>query len=339
MEPSHQRILLVGGAGFIGHHLGIRLAAGGAEVHAIDNLAPSNGSRNFLPHYSASVLQERRQLFHKHGVTLHRLDASESGSFRKLFRQIQPEAVIHLAGIVSAEQADLHPALALRFGLQTLSNTLEYSKDRVQRFIYFSSSMVYGNFLSGDAEESCLTAPVNLYGAIKLAGERLVASYGETSHLPWTILRPSAVYGPRCLKASVIERLLTQAVCGGALTIAGDPSSRLDFTHVDDVVTGTCLALQSAKAAGEIFNLTFGCARTIEEVAEVIRSHFPAIGLTYCNASTTKPRRGTLCIDKARELLGYCPEYSLEKGVSSYIPWMQAAFAEPSRRRSGADVA
>jgi len=198
--------------------------------------------------------------------------------------------------------------------------------------------MVYGDFLSADADENHPTAPVNLYGAIKLAGERLVVTHGETSHVPWTILRPSAVYGPRCLKASVIERLLAQAVSGGALTIAGDASSRLDFTYVDDVVTGACLALQSAKAAGQIFNLTFGCARTIKEVAEVIRSHFPAVAVACCDAQSTKPRRGTLCIDKARQLLGYCPEYSLEQGVSSYIPWMQAVYGERSRRRLRAHV-
>lgn len=331
MRPWRHPVVLVGGAGFIGHHLAMRLAAEGAEVHVIDNLASEDRSRDVVSRYRISVLQERRQLFHQHGISLHGLDASEGGPLHILLRELAPEVVIHLAAVVSSEQTDVDPAIALRSGLQTLSSSLEYSKDRVQQFVFFSSSMVYGNFVSADADENHATAPVNLYGAIKLAGERLVVAFGETAHLPWTILRPSAVYGPRCLKGSVIEKLLTQAVSGGALTIAGDGSSRLDFTYVDDVVNGTCLALQNPKALGEVFNLTFGCARAISEVAEVIRAHFPSIAIEFGSRHATKPRRGTLRIDKARQLLNYSPEYSLERGLSSYIPWMQAIYSQAPR--------
>jgi nucleoside-diphosphate-sugar epimerase len=328
MNRPGRRIALVGGAGFLGHHLAIQLATDGAQVYVIDHLAPYDASRNVLSRYGISVFEERRQLFHKHGVTLHRLDASERRLLHSLFRQIEPEIVFHLAAVASSEQTDLHPALALRSGLETLSNSLEYSKHHVQRFIYFSSSMVYGDFLSAEADENHTTAPVNLYGAIKLAGERLVVTCGEKSQLPWTILRPSAVYGPRCLKGSVIEKLLTQAVSGRALTITGDATSRLDFTYIDDVVNGARLALQSSKAVGEVFNLTFGCARTIAEVAAVICNHFPLITIESSMVQSTKPRRGTLRIDKARQLLGYCPEYSLEKGISKYILWMQSIIGQ-----------
>src|SRR5271166_4778711 len=148
-----QRILLVGGAGFIGHHLAIRLATDGAQVHIVDHLAQYHGSGIGLPHHGASVLEERQQLFQKHGVILHRLDASESRSLCNLLRQIDPEVVFHLAAVASSEHTDLQPALALRSSLQTLSNSLEHSTG-VQRFIYFSSSMVYGNFVSGEADEN-----------------------------------------------------------------------------------------------------------------------------------------------------------------------------------------
>jgi nucleoside-diphosphate-sugar epimerase len=326
------RVALVGGAGFIGHHLALRLKAEGAEVHIIDDFVHNSlairlasGRSDLMDRSYQSILQERLDLLRGAAIRLHAIDASNTQCLAAALDEIQPTVLAHLAAIASAELTELNPRSAFDCSLKSLLNCLEISGKHIERFLYFSSSMVYGDFLSGEVNEDHPTNPRNLYGAVKLVGERLVMAQGKKSALPYVIIRPSALYGPRCVSGRIVERLLTNAMYDLPLTIAGDGTGRLDFTYVDDLLNGICLTIQKPQAVQQVFNLTYGRARTLLELAEIVRLHFPKSTITYYGGQDTKPRRGTLSIRKAADLLEYSPEFDLERGIPVYLKWMESA--------------
>jgi len=340
---TERRVVLVGGAGFVGHHLALHLKNAGAHVHVIDDFAHNNFEirRAFSLSQPAdeghrSILRERLELLDAANIPLHKLDASDSRALSAVLADIEPSVLVHLAGISSAELTEISPRSALDCGLKSLVNCLEFSDHSLDRFVYFSSSMVYGNFQGAEADELHPATPINVYGAMKLVGERLVQACGRKSDLPFVIVRPSALYGPRCVNRRIVQRLLTQAIHNIPLTIAGDGSELLDFTYVTDLIDGICLAIERPEAIQQVFNITFGMGRTLLELVDVIRNYFPAMTATYCEQDRNKPHRGTLSIRKAMDLLGYMPAFDLERGIPAYLEWMQPGVTRQaySRRRA-----
>ena len=147
-----------------------------------------------------------------------------------------------------------------------------------------------------------------------------------------TIVRPSALYGPRCISRRVGQVFIESALHGLPLRIEGDGSDRLDFTYVDDLVHGLSLVIARPEARGETFNLTYGGSRTIAEVAEIMRSSFPDVALEHVERDRLMPVRGTLSVEKARRLIGYEPQNPVEVGFPQYIDWYRTLVPAPALR-------
>ncbi len=335
MTLDGRRIVLIGGAGFIGHHLALALADRGADVHVLDGLQVNNMvsiASSTLPERVRErymrMLAERMELLRVAGIPLHVQDARDYHALSRILNQIAPHTIVHAAAVAHAGQSNKDPYSTFDHSLRTLENALDYARDQVEHFVFLSSSMVYGNFLSEQVDEQHALEPIGIYGALKVAGEKLVIGYHQVFDLPYTIVRPSALYGPRCVSRRVGQVFIENALTGRNLQIEGDGSDRLDFTYIDDLVDGLSRVLEHPAGRNEIFNLTYGSARTIAEVAAIVEQSFPAVEIEYVKRDRLMPTRGTLNVDKARRLLGYDPAYPIEVGLERYIDWYRRLDAE-----------
>ncbi|OHB20662.1 MAG: nucleoside-diphosphate sugar epimerase [Parcubacteria group bacterium RIFCSPHIGHO2_01_FULL_56_18] len=333
-----KKIVLIGGAGFIGHHLALHLAAAGAEVHVIDSLQVNNwltfsSSRHRGNHRELylRMLSERLDLLRAADVPLHVEDARDYHLLSRQLADIGPDRIVHLAAVAHAGASNKDPYSTFDHSLRTLENALDFARDRgVEQFVYFSSSMVYGNFPKGLVTEETVCNPLGIYGALKFAGEKLVIAYNQVFNLPYTIVRPSALYGPRCVSRRVVQIFVENALRGEEAVIEGDGSDTLDFTYIDDLVAGLTLVLGNEAAHNNTFNLTFGEARSISELVEILRHHFPALNVTYGQRDRLVPERGTLSVARAQRVLGYAPQHNLERGAAAYLNWYRS-FVAPER--------
>ncbi len=327
-DVAGRRIALVGGAGFIGHSLAVELKERGAEVEVIDGLAVNN-----LVHYTAlppgtpnrelylKIIQQRLDKLHAAGVPLHVQDARDYHALSHLLSTIEPEVVVHLAAVAHAGRSNKDPMSTFGHSLRTLENALDYARDSAAHFVYFSSSMVYGNFRDPEVSEDHPLDPIGIYGALKLAGEKIVIAYKQVFDLDYTIIRPSALYGPGCVSRRVSQIFIESALVGDTLRVDGEGEERLDFSYIDDVVDGVVRVIESPAARNEAFNITTGASRTLAELTEIVREHFPEVEVEYVERDALRPYRGTLSIDKARRLIGYAPQTSLEDGLDRYVAW------------------
>lgn len=327
-DLSGRRIALIGGAGFIGHQLALELKQRGAAVEVIDGLEVNNLLAHVaLPHGSENrdlYLRIIAQRFEKLGeaeIPLHVQDARDYAGLSARLTEMAPETVVHLAAVAHAGKSNKDPSSTFDHSLRTLENALDYSRGRVEHFVYFSSSMVYGNFQVPEVDEDQPLDPIGIYGALKLAGERLVIAYQQVFDLPYTIIRPSALYGPGCVSRRVSQIFIENALVGNTLRVDGEGDERIDFSWIGDVVDGVMRAVESPAARGEAFNITTGASRTIADLIGCVREHFPEVEIEYVERDKLRPYRGTLDISKARSTIGYDPQVELEEGLDRYVAW------------------
>lgn len=333
-ELQGKRVALVGGAGFIGHNLALALQAAGAEPHVVDGLQVNN-----LGYYSSgyredrnaeryiTFINERLGLLRSAQIPLHVIDVRDYHLTTRVLSDIEPDAVVHLAAVAHANRSNKDPFSTFDHSLRTLENVLDASKSFGTHIVYFSSSMVYGNFGGKAAEEDQRCEPVGIYGALKYAAEKLLIAYNQVFELPYTVIRPSALYGERCVSRRVGQAFIENAISGHDLSINGDGTDALDFTYIDDLVQGVMLALARERARNEVFNITYGSARSISDMASLVQARFPGVAVRNQHRDALMPERGTLSIVKAQELLGYRPTFDLDRGFAQYMNWYQE-FAE-----------
>mgnify|MGYP000734193665 CR=1 FL=1 len=339
-----KRIALIGGAGFVGHHLALRLREICSEVLVVDSLQVNN-----LLYYLATeqqienrdlyvaMLRERIELLHRAKVHLNATDARDYLKISLVLGAFKPQIIVHLAAVAHADRSNKDPYSTFDHSLRTLENTLDYARGPescVEQFIYFSSSMVYGNFPGGCVTEDTPCNPLGIYGALKYAGEKLVIAYHQVFGLPYTIIRPSALYGPRCVSKRVIQIFIERAIARKEIVIRGNGSDALDFTYIDDLIQGVILCMGNPAAYGQTFNMTYGQARTLTDVLRILRTHFPSLLMRYEPRDTLMPERGTLSIQKAQEKVGYRPLFPLENGLEAYVEWYRS-FRESQKLDAG----
>jgi len=322
------RIIIVGGAGLIGHSAALDLKSRGHDVTIIDSLMVNNlyalmnsGKERYM-----EFLRERLSLLDEANIPVIRLDARDYGALSLTISPLKPDCVVHMAAVAHIDRSNKDPFSTFDHSLRTLENTLDVARnqDVSPHVIYFSSSTVYGNFPTPVLHEDSPCKPFGIYGAVKLSGEHIVNAYKDVYGMDTTIIRPCALYGPRCVSGRVGQKFIEAALDGKPITIFGDGEVYEDFTYIKDFVLGLRLAIEKKdRSKGETFNITSGKARSLNELAQIV-SRLTNARITHGPHDPEKPHRGTMDITKAQERLGYIPTYTLEKGIEEYVSWYRS---------------
>jgi UDP-glucose 4-epimerase len=202
-----------------------------------------------------------------------------------------------------------------------LLNLLEASnKYDVRKFIYISSSMVYGDF-TDDVTEDTLCKPQGQYGIMKLAGEWLVKDYARKDNMVYTIIRPSAVYGPLDVEDRVVAKFMLTAMRGGILSVNG-ASEALDFTYVDDAADGIVAAALSDNTENKTYNITKSHSYSLLDAANLAVSIAGSGTVNVRDKDPDFPSRGALNINAARKDFGFDPKVDVEEGFRNYHKWL-----------------
>ena len=321
-----KKILLVGGCGFIGHNLALFLKKKNHEVIITDSLSVNNilsfaDQEVTNKKLYISILNNRIELMNQNKINLIVQDARDYHAISKLYSDINPDIIIHLAAVSHANKSNKDPHSTFDHSLRTLENTLDFAKNKKIHVIYMSSSMVYGDFHTHEVDEESKCDPIGIYGNLKLAGELIVKSYNQVFGIPYTIIRPSALYGERCVSRRVGQIFIENSIQDLDIVINGDGEETLDFTYIEDLVRGIAACCEKEKAKNEIFNITFGQARKVNELVSVLKKEFPKINVIYKEKEKFMPERGTLKNTKAKDLLEFQPSFPIEVGYPKYIKW------------------
>jgi UDP-glucose 4-epimerase len=311
------KVLVTGGAGFIGSRVVRCLLSAGHEVYVYDCFAVYT-----MPD---SLVELPNLAFRLRGILsdihLIRGNTLDKDFLRRQFLRVKPDVIIHMAAMPLAVVAIERTDEAFHSILTSTHNILEIMRDfdHSCRLVYVSSSMIYGDFCVDEADENHPRNPKDIYGALKLAGETIVSAYARNHKLDAVICRPSAVYGPLDMNNRVVQKFISNAMQGKALLLDGDGSMKLDFTYVEDCAQGTFLCATHPRASGGVYNVTRGEGRSLQELAAIVRQHFPQVEILHREVPFHVPRRGTLSIARARSELGFQPEICLEEGVRRYV--------------------
>jgi len=309
------RVLVTGGAGFIGSHLGQRLLERGDEVTALDN---------FNDFYDPALKRANAALLG--GARIVEGDIRNAGAVGRLFGEVRFDALVHLAAM-----AGVRPSLAdpLHYADVNVKGTLvlleELRKRPEVRMVFASSSSVYGaKERIPFREDEDVQRPVSPYAATKVAGELLCSTYHHLYGIPTTCLRFFTVYGPRQRPEMAIARFVRDVLEDRPIPFFGDGSSRRDYTYIDDIVDGVVAAIERC-AGYEVYNLGESATTSLSELVERIGE--------LCGRDPRLERLPAqpgdvpvTCADvsKARERLGYAPKVPLAEGLKRYVEWCRA---------------
>lgn len=321
-----KQVLVSGGAGAIGSNLVERLArAHGCHVVVVDDF--TQGSLSNI----ADLLKERK-------ITLIRGDINKKSVLDKAFSK-KIEVVYHLAASFANELSVENPIHDLECNIKgTLNLLLKSVREKVQLFVYASSSSLYGPRKEIYLNESLYPHPSTPYAVSKLTGEYYCNAIRELYGTATVSLRFSNTYGPKDFPGryrNVIPNFMRKAVLGQPLTITGDGSETRDYTYIDDCIDGILLASQDPKAYGGVFNLGTGKAtKTIELAHEILRVSGSKSRIQYL-----KPRyfdhikNRMMNVDKARKTFKYRPGTALRQGIEQTWAWFLRNKAEVLRRK------
>lgn len=333
MDINNKKILLVGGSGFIGHNLALYLKKKNAIPYVVDGLTINNlysvdnvDVRNKKLYLA--ILKNRIELLKEEKIEFIIQDARDYNAVLELYKKIDPDIIIHLAAVSHANKSNKDPHVTFDNSLRTLENTLDYVRLNKKHVIYLSSSMVYGNFDGKDVSEETACKPMGIYGNLKLSGELIVKAYSDVFDFPYTIIRPSALYGERCVSRRVGQIFIENAIQNLDININGNGDERLDFTYIEDLLQGIYKVCVNENSKNETFNITYGNSRKLSELANILKSEFPKIKINYVGREEFMPERGTLNINKAIKILDYNPQFKLEDGYIKYIRWYKKFFKE-----------
>ena len=310
-------ILVTGGLGLIGHNVVKHLQDQGHLVSIMD----TKTNYGIIPQDEIDYLMAERRKKIAVDSYIYDKDICDAPSVDHIFNVEQPEIVIHMASFPRQKVVNANPAWGSRVMSEGLLNLLEASnKYDVRKFIYISSSMVYGDF-TDDVTEDYDCKPQGQYGILKLAGEDLVKDYTRRTNLVHTIIRPSAVYGELDVEDRVIAKFMLTAMRGGTLNVNG-ANETLDFTYVEDAADGIVAAALSDNTENKTYNITKSHSRTLLEAAQLALKLAGGGILVVRDKDKDFPSRGALNIDAARKDFGYDPKVDVEEGFERYYEWL-----------------
>jgi len=308
------RILVTGGAGFIGSHLVEKLLAANHDVVILDD---------FNDFYDPQIKQMNIAGFAK-DVTVCHVDLRENDSVRTVFGREKVDAVVHLAARAGVRPSIQFPRLYYDTNVLGTLHLLEAARvTGVQRFIFASSSSVYGASKTVPfSEDQHLTQTISPYGATKIGGEFLCSTYSHLYQMRVVALRYFTVYGPRQRPDLAIHQFTRRIYAGQPIDQFGDGSTRRDYTYINDIIQGTMAALDYDGPLYDMFNL--GESQTIQ-LKELISAIENVLGKrAKINELPEQPGdmpRTYADISKARKLLGYNPTTKLSEGLPKFVEW------------------
>jgi UDP-glucuronate 4-epimerase len=308
------RVLVTGGAGFIGSHLVEKLLASGHQVVILDD---------FNDFYDPQIKHDNIAGFAGH-VTVCHVDLRDSESVRNLFHREKIDTIAHLAARAGVRPSIQQPRLYYDTNVTGTLHLLEAARvTGVERFVFASSSSVYGvSKTIPFSEDVHLTQTLSPYAATKVAGEFLCSTYSHLYNLRVVALRYFTVYGPRQRPDLAIHQFTRRIYAGQPIDQFGDGTTRRDYTYIDDVIQGTMAALKYEGPVFDMFNL--GESETIQ-LKDLIAAVENALG-KRAKINQLPQQAGDMpltCADisKARKLLGYKPTTRLSEGLPRFIDW------------------
>ncbi len=306
------RIVVTGGAGFIGSHLVERLLSLGAEVTISDSFLLGSKIEHLREHAPLCILEG---------------DVRDAGVVSQALNA--KDIIFHLAACVGVEETQKMPSEVLDVEIQGTLNVLNSAvKSGMKRLIFGSSSEVYGDS-PRPMKEVGPFSPKSTYAVAKLVGEEYCKAFYQKYSLEYTCLRYFNVYGPRQDGRFVIPRLVNRALSNESLVIYGDGKQTRDFAYIDDVVNMSLLAAVEPKAKCQAINIGTGITTSINELArrilKAVDSKNP-LKATYVDYDDKRPRsieafKRCAGTSRAIELLGYKPQVTLASGIRKYINW------------------
>ena len=304
------RVLVTGGAGFIGSHLVDRLMGEGFEVVVLDDFSSGKG-------------ENLNQHFGKANFCLVEGDVRNKADVRKALKGV--DVVFHLAAIVSVDFSVKNPLLVNEVNVDGTLNVLRESlKAGVKRFVYASSCAVYGEPVHLPINEEHPAKPLSPYGVSKLAAEHYCRVFHEVYGLETVCLRFFNVYGSRQVigpYSGVVMNFIDRLKCGKQPIIYGDGEQTRDFVFVKDVADACAGAMRCEDCVGEVINVGSGMETSINELANVLVGLFGLRDVTpvYAEPKAGDIRRSCADLSKAERLLGYKPSKSLVEGLATLL--------------------
>jgi UDP-glucuronate 4-epimerase len=312
--PVAMKVLVTGGAGFIGSHLVEKLLAEGHELTILDD---------FNDFYDPKIKRENVFAVAK-DITVHDVDLRDGEKIADVFRKEKFDAIFHLAARAGVRPSIQQPRLYYDTNVVGTLHLLEGARtSRIKRFIFASSSSVYGAAKRVPfSEEEHLVQTLSPYAATKIAGEFLCSTYSHLYQMRIVALRYFTVYGARQRPDLAIHQFTRKIHAGEPIDQFGDGTTRRDYTYIDDIIQGTMAALKYDGPMFDVFNL--GESETIQ-LGDLIAAIEKALGKkAKINRLPEQPGDMPLtCADisKARKLLGYDPKIKFEEGLPKFVDW------------------
>ena len=315
---KNKKILLTGGAGFIGTRL-CELLSDNNEILIYDNL-----NRNSI---------KNTNLLNKENIKLVQGDVLDLSHVKSTVNEFKPNIVIHLAAVAGIDTVIKNPVMTMKVNMLGTYNVLEALKDyKIDRFIDFSTSEVFGSYAyKVDEQHTTNLAPVGearwTYSVSKLAGEHLAHSYYKEYGLPVVTVRPFNIYGAGQVGEGAIHQFVIKAINNDQIQIHGDGDQIRSWCYIDDFVNGIMLCLNKKKAIGNSFNIgnpkgtitILMLAKLIKRIANS-KSEIIYVPKNYVDVELRIPS-----IEKAKKILGFVPKYDLDEGLEKTIEWYRSA--------------
>lgn len=312
------KYLITGTAGFIGFHLAKRLLDEGNEVVGIDN---------FNDYYEVSLKEDRNKILEEYPkYKIYRIDISNLEDLKKVFEENKFDKVAHIAAQAGVRYSIDNPYVYADCNLVGFVNMINLVKDNdIKQFVYASSSSVYGDGEKYPCnEQDDVDHPISLYAATKRANELMAYTYHHLFGLKTIGLRFFTVYGPWGRPDMAIYKFAKKMKDGEEIPVFNyGKDLKRDFTYVDDIVDGICRALESDLEC-EVFNLGKGSPDELGEMIDLIEKH---MGIK-AKKNLLPMQQGDVMItysdtSKAKELLGYDPQTTLDEGIGKFVEWFK----------------
>lgn len=309
MSKAKGKVLVTGGAGFIGSNLTPRLLKKGYSVTVLDNLC-------------SGKLENLSGISHQSRFKFSLGDILDKNVLQEAFNGVN--AVVHLAALIDVSASVINPLKTNEVNVTGTLNTLQEAvKNNVDRFVFASSTAVYGNVKTLPIKEDTILKPISPYAASKVAGESYCSAFEGCYGLDTVALRFFNVYGPRNENSpysGVITKFLQKARNNEVLTIDGDGKQNRDFIYVDDVVQAIILALEDDKLKGEAFNVCTGVTTSVNQLVNTMRS----VTGKNLRVKHNPPRQGDIRESygdpaKAADKLGFKSKINLQKGLEMLL--------------------